>query len=48
MTREARPLVFLGTPTAAATVLSELIRSGFEIAHVVTRADARRGRGGEF
>ena len=45
MTREARPLVFLGTPVAAATVLSELIRGGFEIAHVVTRADARRGRG---
>ena len=45
MTREARPLVFLGTPAAAATILSELIRSGFEIAHVVTRADARRGRG---
>jgi methionyl-tRNA formyltransferase len=45
MTREVRPLVFLGTPTAAATVLSELIRNGFEIAHVVTRADARRGRG---
>jgi methionyl-tRNA formyltransferase len=45
MTREARPLVFLGTPTAAATVLSELIRNGFDIAHVVTRADARRGRG---
>ena len=45
MTREARPLVFLGTPTAAATILSELIRHGFEIAHVVTRADARRGRG---
>ena len=45
MTREARPLVFLGTPAAAATVLSELIRNGFEIAHVVTRADARRGRG---
>lgn len=45
MTREARPLVFLGTPTAAATVLSTLIHSGFEIAHVVTRADARRGRG---
>ena len=45
MTREARPLVFLGTPTAAATILSELIRNGFEIAHVVTRADARRGRG---
>lgn len=45
MTREARPLVFLGTPVAAATILSELIRSGFEIAHVVTRADARRGRG---
>ena len=45
MTREARPLVFLGTPTTAATILSELIRNGFEIAHVVTRADARRGRG---
>lgn len=45
MTREARPLVFLGTPTAAATILSELIRNGFEIAHVVTRTDARRGRG---
>jgi methionyl-tRNA formyltransferase len=45
MTREARPLVFLGTPLAAATVLSELIRNGFEIAHVVTRVDARRGRG---
>ncbi len=45
MTREARPLVFLGTPIAAATVLSTLVRSGFEIAHVVTRADARRGRG---
>ena len=45
MTREARPLVFLGTPAAAATVLSELIRNGFEIIHVVTRADARRGRG---
>ena len=45
MTREVRPLVFLGTPIAAATVLSELIRNGFEIAHVVTRADARRGRG---
>lgn len=45
MTREARPLVFLGTPTAAATILSELIRNDFEIAHVVTRSDARRGRG---
>lgn len=45
MAREVRPLVFLGTPLAAATVLSTLIRSGFEIAHVVTRADARRGRG---
>jgi methionyl-tRNA formyltransferase len=45
MAREARSLVFLGTPTAGATVLSELIRNGFEIAHVVTRADARRGRG---
>ncbi|CAB4665960.1 MAG: methionyl-tRNA formyltransferase [Actinobacteria bacterium] len=45
MAREARPLVFLGTPTAAASVLSTLIAHGFEIVHVVTRADARRGRG---
>lgn len=45
MTQERRPLVFLGTPDAAATVLEALIQEKFPIAHVVTRPDARRGRG---
>jgi methionyl-tRNA formyltransferase len=45
MTAEARPLVFLGTPHAAAVVLERLVASGFVIEHVVTRPDARRGRG---
>lgn len=45
MPREARPLVFLGTPEAAATVLQRLIEENFPIAHVVTRPDVRRGRG---
>jgi methionyl-tRNA formyltransferase len=45
MAAEARPLVFLGTPPAAAVVLERLVESGFEIAHVVTRPDAKRGRG---
>jgi len=45
MTAEARPLVFLGTPQAAAVVLERLVVSGFVIEHVVTRPDARRGRG---
>ena len=46
MTSEARPLVFLGTPDAAAIVLERLLQSNFNIAHVITRQDARRGRGG--
>lgn len=46
MTQEARPLVFLGTPDAAAVVLERLIAENFSIAHVITRQDARRGRGG--
>jgi len=46
MTTEARPLVFLGTPPAAATILSRLISEGFKIQHVITRPDAKRGRGG--
>jgi methionyl-tRNA formyltransferase len=37
--------VFLGTPPAAAVVLERLVDAGFEIAHVVTRPDAKRGRG---
>lgn len=45
MPKEARSLVFLGTPEAAATVLQRLIAERFHVAHVVTRPDARRGRG---
>jgi methionyl-tRNA formyltransferase len=45
MTAEVRPLVFLGTPHAAAVVLERLIAEGFNVEHVVTRPDARRGRG---
>jgi methionyl-tRNA formyltransferase len=45
MTPEVRPLVFLGTPEAAATVLEALLREGFPVVHVITRPDARRGRG---
>ncbi len=47
MTQEVRPLVFLGTPSAAATILQQLINAGFDIRHVVTRPDAKRGRGGK-
>lgn len=46
MTDERRPLVFLGTPDAAATVLRALVEAGFDIRHVITRPDAKRGRGG--
>jgi methionyl-tRNA formyltransferase len=45
MGAEVRPLVFLGTPPAAAVVLERLVEAGFEISHVVTRPDAKRGRG---
>ncbi len=45
MGAEVRPLVFLGTPPAAAVVLERLVEAGFEIGHVVTRPDAKRGRG---
>lgn len=44
--RDDRPIVFLGTPDAAATILERLITEGFRVVHVVTRPDARRGRGG--
>lgn len=40
-----RPVVFLGTPGAAVTVLDALVQSGHEVLLVVTRADTRRGRG---
>ena len=45
MAAEARPLVFLGTPPAAAVVLEQLVSAGFNVVHVVTRHDAKRGRG---
>ena len=45
MAAEVRPLVFLGTPPAAAVVLERLVDAGFEVVHVVTRPDAKRGRG---
>lgn len=45
MTIEGRSLVFLGTPVAAATVLDHLLDNGFDIVHVVTQPDAKRGRG---
>jgi methionyl-tRNA formyltransferase len=38
-------LVFLGTPPAAAVSLEALAGAGHEVALVVSRADARRGRG---
>lgn len=40
--------MYLGTPAAAVRPLEELKSAGFDIALVVTRADKRRGRGGEF
>lgn len=41
-----RPIVFLGTPAAAVTVLDAVVAAGHEVLLVVSRADARRGRGG--
>lgn len=43
--RHPRRLVFLGTPHSAVAPLEALRDAGFEIALVVTRPDARRGRG---
>lgn len=42
-----RRVVFLGTPTMAVPVLRRLVESRFDVAHVVTRADKRRGRGSD-
>ncbi len=39
-------LVFLGTPDAAVPPLRALVDAGHDVALVVSRADARRGRGG--
>jgi methionyl-tRNA formyltransferase len=40
-------LAFLGTPQMAVPSLRALVDAGHEVALVVTRADTRRGRGGE-
>lgn len=45
LTRMRRRIVFLGSPAAAAVVLEVLHADGHDIALVVTRPDARRGRG---
>ena len=41
-------LVYLGTPQAAVAPLLAVLDAGFEVALVVSRADAKRGRGGEL
>lgn len=43
-----RRLVYLGTPHLAVPTLAALVANGYEIALVVTRKDARRGRGSEL
>ncbi len=40
-----RPVVFLGTPEPAVTVLDAIVSAGHAVPLVVSRADARRGRG---
>ncbi len=41
-------LAFLGTPEVAASALRALHQAGHDVRMVVTRADARRGRGGRL
>lgn len=40
-----RRLVYLGTPAAAVPPLRALVAAGFEVAHVISQPDRRRGRG---
>ncbi|HET9059137.1 MAG TPA: methionyl-tRNA formyltransferase, partial [Acidimicrobiales bacterium] len=40
-------LAFLGTPEVAARTLNALVEAGHDVRAVVTRADTRRGRGGD-
>ena len=40
-----RRIVYLGTPGLAVPPLRALVDAGYEIPLVVSRADARRGRG---
>ena len=42
---DPRRLVYLGTPAMAVPPLRALVDGGWDVAAVVTRADARRGRG---
>ncbi len=42
------PLVYLGTPAMAVSPLRVLVGAGYEVALVVSRPDARRGRGPEL
>lgn len=44
-TGPVRRIAFLGTPDAAAAVLEAIGEAGIEVVAVVTRPDARRGRG---
>jgi methionyl-tRNA formyltransferase len=44
--RQPRRLVYLGTPDFAVRPLQALVDAGFDVALVVSRPDARRGRGG--
>jgi methionyl-tRNA formyltransferase len=43
---EPQRLVYLGTPAMAVPPLEALVAAGWDVAGVVTRADAKRGRGG--
>jgi len=45
---QPRRLAYLGTPALAVPPLEALIAAGFEVAMVVSRPDARRGRRGEL
>lgn len=45
---DPRRLVYLGTPDFGAAPLQALVDAGYEVALVVSRADARRGRGGKL
>ncbi|MEY2995417.1 MAG: hypothetical protein RLZZ39_242 [Actinomycetota bacterium] len=38
-------VAFLGTPDTSARVLADLLGAGVDVAHVITRADKKRGRG---
>ena len=45
---QIRRIVYLGTPGLAVPPLRALVDAGYEVPLVVSRADARRGRGREL